>query len=235
MTLWCPLMCNGGVGPKGAGEHAHQRHPADVGRPPRCVRPPRRAVRRGWPTVRGAAPRRCPTHAAAGAPAGRGTRRPALRAGRRVLSRCWRRPGSPGGNVPRATAVSQIVDERGDLDVLAGQVALHERLVLGLLDDPFDQRGAGVPRRREAPALVVSGTAGRTARSSRHRCAPAGRGGRRPRRSSPGRPRSWTPGRRAHGRSGATTTARGRPTAAHSSHWATVAGSIVPSRPSSRG
>ena len=38
----------------------------------------------------------------------------------------------------------QVVDQGGDLDVLALEVALHERLVLGLLDDPLDERGAGV-------------------------------------------------------------------------------------------
>ena len=38
----------------------------------------------------------------------------------------------------------QVVDQRGELDVLALEVALHERLVLGLLDDPLDEGGAGV-------------------------------------------------------------------------------------------
>ena len=36
----------------------------------------------------------------------------------------------------------QVVDERGDLDVLAAEVTLHERLVLGLLDDALDQLAA---------------------------------------------------------------------------------------------
>ena len=38
----------------------------------------------------------------------------------------------------------QVVDQRGGVDLLAAEVALHERLVLGLLDDPLEQGGAGV-------------------------------------------------------------------------------------------
>ncbi len=38
----------------------------------------------------------------------------------------------------------QVVDQRGDVEVLALEVALHERLVLGLLDDALDQLAAGV-------------------------------------------------------------------------------------------
>ena len=66
----------------------------------------------------------------------------------------------------------QVVDERGDLDVLALEVALHERLVLGLLDDPLDEGGAGV---LGAVGRLPRGGLGEQAVQAGHRLAVADR------------------------------------------------------------
>ena len=100
---------------------------------------------------------------------------------------------------------------------------------------PSMQGGAGVVGIGGRLRPRGSGRAGRTGRSSTRRRGSAGRAGRRPRRSSSWQAATVASGRHAAWSHRATTTARGIPTAAHSSHWVTVAGSIVPSRPGGGG
>ena len=123
----------------------------------------------------------------------------------------------------------QVGDEGVVPDVLAGEVAVHQGLVLGLGDDPLDQRvpglGDGVrcsgsASRGVGPGLVDgrarAGRAGR--RPSRRRRASAGTAAARRPRTPAGRS-ATTASKSARGWSRwVTTTARGMPTAAHSSH-----------------
>ncbi len=93
----------------------------------------------------------------------------------------------------------EVVDEQVDVDVLAAHVAVHQALVLGLLDHSLDQRAAVLldraaarPRRAGAPRGPWSRT-----RSSRRRSATAGRRGRRSRsRDGPRARRAGRPCRR---------------------------------------
>ena len=139
-----PADVHRGVGAQRAGEHPHERHPAHVG------------VGRGAHDLGGQRPvevgrergrarsRRCPTRAAAGAPSGDGNPPISTSSSASSPIPLEAQTGITGWNVPRATAVSRSSISVVTLDVLALEVALHERLVLGLLDDPLDEGGAGV-------------------------------------------------------------------------------------------
>ena len=136
----------------------------------------------------------------------------------------------------------EVVDQHLDVDVLAVEVAVHQRLVLGLRDDRLDQGVAVLGDQRQVLGVGIALDAA-AARSSRRPAATAGRSGRRPprRRRAAGdraaarrhRTPSWQAARvaskSARGESSRViTTARGMPTVAHSSQIIRV----VPSMPS---
>ena len=151
------------LGAQRAGEHPHERDPPDVG------------VGRGAHDLRGERAVRVG-----------GERRvlgavDARHRGQRVLQRRGeaadehlqqRVEADAGGRADRDHRVEraagdrglQVVDQGGDLEVLAAEVAVHERLVLGLLDDALDQRSAGVLGAAAAPARRGSGRAARRGR-----------------------------------------------------------------------
>ena len=147
------------VGVEGAGEDPHQADPADV------------RVAGGLHDLGDERPVRVARHRVGGR-SGRGERRRArVLAGRReaahhqveqlVAAHAARRAGRDDGEEGAARHRAVQVLEQGVLgDRLAGEVAVHQPLVLGLLDDPLDQRGArlGVARstRRPSPSSPTS-------------------------------------------------------------------------------
>ena len=167
-----------GVGRQGPGEDPHDADPPDV---LVAARPHHLGHQRRRPGHRSP----CPALAAAGregllrrgARAEPGSRGRTGRAARCSRGRRWRRPRAPGAAWPRPPP-SPGPDQQLLVDLLAAEVALHQRLVLGLLDHGLDQRRRGARRRRRRRA-------GRSPRRRRVRrpAAPA-------RRTPPGPPRN---------------------------------------------
>ena len=57
---------------------------------------------------------------------------------------CGRRRGEHGVEAAPRDGLLQVLDQALDVDLLAGQVGVHQGLVFALLDDRLDQRAAGL-------------------------------------------------------------------------------------------
>ena len=153
---------HGRVGPQRAGEHPDQAEPPDVRVGRRLDHlGDQRAGRVAGERRLGRPVRACVT-AGSGCSSGDGKR---LGEDLQHLGDADARAGpqrrAPGRSEPRATAFSRSAIEHVDVDVLAGEVAVHQGLVLGLRDDPLDQRVA------RGPAISVEVLGPRASRATR--------------------------------------------------------------------
>ena len=147
----CPETCTGHVGAQGAGEDPHQARSGRRRGRSWSSRPRRPAARPGRRSAARAACR--PGGSPAGSACSSG-RREARRDDLEQLGRCRDRSARRtrqhrDRRMPRATAVSRSSIRTSTSIVLAAEVAVHQGLVLGLRDDPLDQRVAGALDQRQ--------------------------------------------------------------------------------------